>query len=199
MNSRSQPSKPHRGRSTVPVSSRDRARERERASAEAAKKDRAARKERMKGKVTPGTAALIAGTLILALWILTQPLSNFYEQRQEIQRLHESIAAKQQKKEDLQERIERYKSDDYVKEQARNRLGVIENGETAFRVLDPRLQREAAGTIAEREAAQSREWYEVLWDSITEPPASATADGEDPRAEEDTHMPLQPGPEDMPQ
>lgn len=199
MNSRSQSSKPHRGRSTVPVSSRDRARERERASAEAAKKGRKALKERAQGKMNPGVAALIVLSVIVVLWIVAQPLSNFYEQRQEIARLQESIVAKQQEKDRLQDTIERYNSEEYVKEQARNRLGVIDKGETAFRVLDPRLQREAAGTITEREEAQSRTWYEVLWDSITEPPSAGPSENEDPGPGEDTHMPLQPDPEGMPQ
>ena len=49
------------------------------------------------------------------------------------------------------------------------RLGVIEEGETAFRILDPALENDATVTSHGTEQEPRGTWYETLWESVTEP------------------------------
>ena len=88
--------------------------------------------------------------------------------------------------------LEKYHSKEYIKEQARRRLGVIEPGETAFRIIDP-----DAETKNHTETPQATEttpaWYTTIWDSLTIP--------DNPEPEQSTpkndKLPLQPlAPED---
>lgn len=113
---------------------------------------------------------------ILALLLTSVPLNNYYAGRAEIARLNESIVAKQAEKDRLLSDIEKYKSDSYIEQEARRRLGVVAPGETAFRILDPRMKHADSVTTDKEAEANSRLWYEVLWDSVSVPPTeSATA------------------------
>src|SRR5699024_5467277 len=61
-------------------------------------------------------------------------------------------------------------SDAYIEQEARRRLGVVEEGEVAFRILDPEITSGDSVTTDEQAEAESRNWHEVLWDSIAEAP-----------------------------
>lgn len=113
---------------------------------------------------------------IMALLLTSVPLNNYYAGRAEIARLNDAIVAKQAEKDRLLSDIEKFKSDSYIEQEARRRLGVVAPGETAFRILDPRMQHANSVTTDKEAEANSRLWYEVLWDSVSVPPTeSATA------------------------
>lgn len=119
------------------------------------------------------------GVLIAVVLIVRAPLANYIEQRAEIQRLEAEIAAQKQEKIELQEEIARYNDDAYIREQARARLGVIDPGEMAFRVMDPELDNAGADTGVEEEAnVPEQKWYQLLWNSI------AIEDAEETEVEE---------------
>ena len=83
--------------------------------------------------------------------------------------------------------IDKYKSDAYIEQEARRRLGVVEEGEVAFRILDPEITSGDSVTTDEQAEAESRNWHEVLWDSIAEAPdpeATNYSPGEQTPAEE---------------
>lgn len=144
---------------TVPVASRDAAR--------AAKKKRP-RTDMLKGDIV-GIAVLITVVLVVLIAIAV-PLRNYYTGKAEIARLNESIAAKEEEKAQLQEDLERYSDPDYAKQEARRRLGMMEPGETAWRIIDPRMQ----GTTITSEHAEDpdadKPWNQILWDSLREVP-----------------------------
>ena len=71
----------------------------------------------------------------------------------------------------LESDLNRYQSEAYIREQARLRLGVIEPGETAFRIVDPALDTDTSVTSAGNEEEPLGAWYENLWDSVTKPEA----------------------------
>lgn len=113
---------------------------------------------------------VLVGVLVLlgVVIFLRSPLANYMEQRAEIQRLEAEIADQKIQKQQLQEEIDRYDDDAFVREQARARLGVIDPGEMAFRVVDPSLQTDQP--VADEDAAEeqaSQKWYDIVWDSIT--------------------------------
>lgn len=155
---------PHRRpkATTVPVASRERAR-RERQQARALKQ----RKPLFKQDLT--SWAILIAVLIAVLLAIAVPLRNYYEGRSEIARLNDSIAALEQRKTELETEIAKYDDPEYVKQEARRRLGVMEPGETAWRIMDPRMTQ--GENITTDQAPDDRSWPEVLWDSLREVPA----------------------------
>lgn len=122
-----------------------------------------------------GVGVLVVVVLVI-LFAIAMPLRNYYQGRSEIARLNESIAAKQAEKDRLIDDINRYQDEDFIKEEARRRLGVIEAGETAFRIVDPRMNTGDSTTTAHSEVVDERPWHEVLWDSIATPPEDTGAE-----------------------
>lgn len=152
--------------STVPVASRDRE------NAERA----AQRKQRGRAIAFPkqdmASVVILIGVLIVVLLAIAAPLRNFYEGRAEIARANESIARLEAQKEALENDIAKYDDEEYLKQEARRRLGVMEEGETAWRIIDPRMTAPEAITTGKDDIPDTRGWAEVLWDSLREVPES---------------------------
>lgn len=151
--------------STVPVASRDRER------AERA----AQRRQRGKAIAFPkqdmASVVILIAVLILVLLAIAAPLRNFYEGRAEIARANESIARLEAQKQALESDIAMYDDDAFLKQEARRRLGVIEEGETAWRIIDPRMTASEAITTGKDDIPDTRTWPVVMWDSLREVPS----------------------------
>ena len=137
------------------------------------------RPKKPKGLDILGVGVIIAVVLIVLLTIAV-PLRNYYNGQSEIARLESSIAAKQERKDELLAEIEKYRSDEYIKQEARRRFGVMDEGETAFRIMDPRMDSGDTVTSEHREDIDEREWYTVLWDSVAEEAETAPAAADRP-------------------
>ncbi|ARU45858.1 septum formation initiator family protein [Corynebacterium silvaticum] len=135
---------------------------------------------------------IIVGIVVVILVVMIfRPLHTYMVQRADIARLTSSIEQKQQKKNDLLSELDKYKSDAYVREQARTRLGVIARGERAYRVLTPELEsKEPMGGGEHTNHNDSRPWFEKLWDSVSIPetPAEETGEAHGP----EMHLPIIP-------
>ncbi len=141
------------------------------------------RQERQKAKQKKRTSlfaqqdltswAILIAVILAVLLAIAVPLRNYYEGRSEIARLNDSIAALEQRKTDLETDIAKYQDPEYVKQEARRRLGVMEPGETAWRIIDPRMTH--GENITTEEAPDERTWTEVMWDSLREVPAAPPA------------------------
>ncbi|MDY5839567.1 MAG: septum formation initiator family protein [Corynebacterium camporealensis] len=153
-------------RTTVPVASR-------------ATKGTSSAKLRKKPQVDIVGIAVIVSVVLLVLLFIATPLRNYYQGRSEIAYLNESIAAKEAEKARLTEEIERYESDEFLEQEARRRFGLVEEGEMAYRILDPRMQGGTTTTTDKHAEEDSRSWEEVLWESFAEPPEN-DADTPDP-------------------
>lgn len=140
----------------VPVASRER-------ESEAPAKPRKAYRLGPLGLVSTGLV------ILFVLAALAVPLRNYYNQRSEIARIEASIQDKQAEIERLNLDLDKYQSDAYIREQARRRLGVIEPGETAYRIVDPSLEDNAGISKAPDRAEQTGPWYDLLWRSVTVP------------------------------
>lgn len=179
-----------RRRNTVPVASRaadQKIRERESAKA---KELKAKTRSRMD---IAGVSVLIAVVLII-LFAIAVPLRNYYDGRTEIARLNESIVAQQLEKERLQSEIERYRDPEYIRQEARRRLGLVAPGEVAYRIVDPRMSHDETLSTDKQAEADQRDWYEVLWDSVTEEPQVSVVSGNGPDAPQSAG-PAAPAPE----
>lgn len=164
----SQPSRcPRRKATEVPVAARDRAR------AEAKQKKR---KLPFQGDIT--SAAILIAVLLVVLTAVAVPLRNYYEGRSEIARLEDSIAALEREKANLQKDAEKYSDEDYIRQEARRRLGLMEPGETAWRIIDPRMTQNPA--ITTDEVPDTRTWPQVMLDSLREVPEEEPGDATSP-------------------
>ncbi|MEZ2189376.1 septum formation initiator family protein [Corynebacterium sp. CCM 9204] len=120
------------------------------------------------GRFSALQVGILIGVLILVLVMIAVPVRNYFQQRAEISRLNASIVERSERREMLIEEIDKYRSDAYVREQARKRLGVIERGETPFRVIDPEITASTTTGSGERDTAApvSTDWWTVLWNSV---------------------------------
>ncbi|MFC6317899.1 septum formation initiator family protein [Corynebacterium gerontici] len=133
--------------------------------------------------------ALVAVLVLVAFMIYT-PLNTYLQQKAEMKRVAASISQKEAEKEQLINDIERYNDEAYVREQARLRLGLIEQGETAFRLVDPALNDpNDADADAKANAEKDQPWYRTMWKSIATPPAES-----EPAEQTDMHLPIAPAP-----
>lgn len=162
MTKRSRPATPRK----VPVASRDKENA-ERAAQKAARgRSRALPKQDMVGVV------VLIAVVLLVLMAIAAPLRNYYEGRAEIARANESIARLEAQKQALEDDIAMYDDDAFIKQEARRRLGVMEEGETAWRIIDPRMSAPEAITTGKEDIPDDRAWPEVMWDSLR--PAEGT-------------------------
>ena len=161
MTKRSRPRRPH----TVPVASRDR----ERAERVAQRKQRG--RAIAFPKQDMASVVILIAVLILVLLAIAAPLRNFYEGRAEIARANESIARLEAQKQALESDIAMYDDEAFLKQEARRRLGVMEEGETAWRIIDPRMTASEAITTGKDDIPDTRTWPVVMWDSLREVPS----------------------------
>ncbi|MBC2681993.1 septum formation initiator family protein [Corynebacterium sp. 4HC-13] len=124
-------------------------------------------------KVNPAVLTVAAFLVIFLAVSIAPPLRNYFSQRAELAELNAQIDHKTQQRDQLTEELNRYNNNDYIREQARTRLGLIEPGESVYRILSPKIQANPAGStpgVEEEQGGQRGEWYEQLWDAIATPP-----------------------------
>jgi cell division protein FtsB len=111
------------------------------------------------------------GLLVLFLVAtLAIPLRTFAQQQADVAETRDNIARMERRISQLEDEKELYSNPAYIKEQARLRLGLIEPGETPFRILDPAVGEQPVTQSEELPEHQAKKWYETLWDSISIPP-----------------------------
>lgn len=122
------------------------------------------------GSLTTGQTLIMAGLLVFLVLTLAMPLRTFAEQRAVLAETRENIARMEDRTRELQAEKERFSDPGYIKEQARIRLGLVEEGETPFRIIDPALGPVTGDDPVGEEPLPTKSWYEQLWDSVSLPP-----------------------------
>lgn len=179
--------------SSVPVASRDA--ERAQRAAERAQRSRT-RRARVFPKQDMASVVILISVVLLVLLAIAAPLRNYYEGRAEIARAQESIERLEARKQALESDIAMYEDDAFMRQEARRRLGVVEEGETVWRILDPRMSAPDNITTAADEIPDDREWSEVLWDSLRDIPEAEAPEAEADAPEQEAPQPDAPQPED---
>lgn len=152
---------------TVPVASRDA----ERAQRARERKQRSrTRRARVFPKQDMASVVILISVVLLVLLAIAAPLRNYYEGRAEIARAQESIERLEARKQALESDIAMYEDDAFMRQEARRRLGVVEEGETVWRILDPRMSAPEAITTGKDDIPDTRTWPQVMWDSLREVP-----------------------------
>lgn len=178
--------------SSVPVASRDA--ERAQRAAERAQRSRT-RRARVFPKQDMASVVILISVVLLVLLAIAAPLRNYYEGRAEIARAQESIERLEARKQALESDIAMYEDDAFMRQEARRRLGVVEEGETVWRILDPRMSAPDNITTAADEIPDDREWSEVLWDSLRDIPEAEAPEAEADAPEQEAPQPDAPQPE----
>lgn len=126
----------------------------------------------LKSSVNPTVLAVAVLVLAAVVVSVATPMRNYFEQRAELATLNATIEQQEAEKQTLTEDIEKYRSEAYLKEQVRTRLGLIEPGETAYRLLDPKITSGADYVPGDAPDAEDTTdpWYTRLWDAIATPP-----------------------------
>ncbi|WP_240510478.1 FtsB family cell division protein [Corynebacterium hadale] len=137
--------------------------------------------------------AILIALVIAVLIAIAVPLRNYYEGRAEIARAQSSIEQLERRKAQLEEDIAKYDDPAYVEQETRRRLGVMAEGESAWRIIDPRMSH--SPSITTDELPDERSWPAVMWDSLRELPEAPEAPAapesvEPPAGEEQAHQPV---------
>lgn len=118
-----------------------------------------------KSKLTPKAIfiLLLAGALVV---LSVTPARELYKQFQEVKKLEKELASLRQQNEKLKEEVERLKTDAYIEQQARARLGLVKPGEQAYVIVPPKQSakegraKEEARKKALKKAAKPQTWWE---------------------------------------
>lgn len=128
-------------------------------------------------QLSPVKLLVLSAVVIFLALTISAPLGSYFQQRSQLQQLEIEIAQKQEKKADLQRTIEQYQDDNFLKEQARLRLGMVERGETSWRIIDPDLKEVAKDPTGTAVAKDKSKWYTKLWQSVATPPSDSGSAG----------------------
>lgn len=74
--------------------------------------------------------------IIYFIFLIRQDIIDNLELKREGQRVVQNIDREEKLAEKLQTRLKKLKSNSYIEELARTRLGLIKKGETAYKVID---------------------------------------------------------------
>lgn len=138
------------------------------------------------------TQRLVALVVVLAVLALSyvSSLRIYFDQEQQIGAARAQIARDQAAVDRLNDEIARWQNPDYVKAQARDRLGWVLPGEVGYRVVgaDGKVIGGQVGSIAGRDDAENQTWYERLQGSVqtADQPAPAAPQ---PKAEQTITVP----------
>lgn len=152
----------------------------------------------LKSSMNPGVLVITVLVLVAVIVSVATPLRNYFEQRAEIAEVSAKIDRQEAEKQALTEEIAKYGSEAYLKEQARTRLGLVEPGETAYRLLDPGIDSGAdyvPGEVTET-PEPDKPWYSQLWGAVATPPDAEKDPAEDapPPEGESPNLPVAPEP-----
>lgn len=120
---------------------------------------------------------------LVAFAIIAPTLRYAVAQQEQLRAVTANVEEAEARTAELERRLELWQDPEYVQAQARDRLGYVMPGETAYVVVDPEVatgeQSAAEREAAEREAqhAAATPWYLRTWETMEIAGASAT--GED--------------------
>src|SRR5699024_1701893 len=80
---------------------------------------------------------VLAVVVLLAFMLVAPTLGAYVRQQEQHRELRADLEAAQDRSDELQAAVDRWHDEDYVRNQARDRLGFVMPGETPYRVLQP--------------------------------------------------------------
>lgn len=127
-----------------------------------------------------GRTAIVFGVVITAVLLLSLPMREYFRQSSDTSYANAEAAKLQESVDRLQAQVDRWNNDEYVREQARERLNYVMPNEKAFVVLGSEQAKSEPEQRADRESSKGA-WFEELWGSVQE--ADTAGLGQRPDAE----------------
>lgn len=111
-------------------------------------------------------------TAMLAVIIIAPTLSNYLDQQQRLRELNTSVEEARARVRTLEAEVILWNDDDYVRAQARERLGYVKPGEVLYVVNDPEEgtpedHRRALEMELEYNRRAATPWFTTMWDSLS--------------------------------
>ncbi len=125
------------------------------------------------------TRRAVVVLVIFALVVLSwaRSITTYFRMQHELSERQAAVAQKQASIDSLEDQLQRWQDPNYVRSQARNRLGWVVPGETGFVVLDANGRPiNGSSTVASAQPKDSKHelvWWEKLTDSIAAADAPA--------------------------
>lgn len=112
--------------------------------------------------------------LLLAFVMLLPTVRGYMGQRDQLQGMRTDVIEAQERQDELEFQLRRWRDDNFVASQARERLAYVYPGETAFRVLDPESVEPSVnpdtGKAVEdgivEVGVRDAPWYTTIWNSV---------------------------------
>lgn len=162
------PGRPAAGRSGPRYAERLKAQRKQAARDRQAALVRARAEHQRKSRLTGRAAVLVLVLAVLAVSYASS-LRAYLQQREQIDALQEQIDQRKADIKDLQREKERWNDDAYVAQQARERFGYVQKGETPFVTTRDGKPLDASAELADPSTLSDpdqRAWYADAWDSV---------------------------------
>lgn len=129
-------------------------------------------------------------TIILAVVIVLPTLTHYLDQRAEVRLTEMKMQEAQARTASLEAKLKEWNDPEFIRMQARTRLGYVSPGETLYVVTNPEIIVGGTSPIDkereeyEKTVASLTPWYLTLWESIeiagkTDATTTASTGGED--------------------
>jgi cell division protein FtsL len=118
----------------------------------------------------PGAVLIALLFLLVGAAFLTQvvPYRQIIDSHRQVTSARAQLEALQEENTRLQADVDALETDEEVEKLAREKLGYVRPGETAYVVLDPpRTEDEQSGPPAPPTPVDTRTWVERIWDFVT--------------------------------
>ncbi|MBR5950782.1 MAG: septum formation initiator family protein [Actinomycetaceae bacterium] len=122
-------------------------------------------------RISSGRTLAIIASCALVLILVAPTFFSYLEQQRALRQAQDELHAVQTHNAELKEELELWNNEDYVKAQARGRLGYVVPGETLYVITG-----DEEGSAADRLQARTAElqkarreatpWYMTMWDSL---------------------------------
>lgn len=163
------PGRPAAGRSGPGYAERLKAQRKQGAREREAALAKARAEHRRSARLTSRAAVLVLVLAVLAVSYASS-LRAYLQQRQSIAALEQQIGQRNDAIADLQREKARWQDPSYVRQQARERFGYVQRGETPFVAVDgdgnPLDASVELGDPSRVEDPDRREWFQEVWDSV---------------------------------
>lgn len=112
-----------------------------------------------------GRTLILVMALLSVAAMLVLPVRSWIAQRAGLEELAAQNAAAEERISDLEAQEQQWQDEEYVTDQARKRLNMVNPGEMGLILLDPDFQRDEA----KPESQEPTTWYGKLWGSTQNP------------------------------
>ncbi len=117
----------------------------------------------------PGIALVTLLFLLLGAAFLTQvvPYRQIIDSQRQVTSAQDRLATLESENEVLQADVTALNTDEEIEKLAREKLGYVQPGETAYVVLDPPGRSDTTPPETPEPAAQEKTWVDHLWEFVT--------------------------------